>query len=126
MDEVAVRSAAISRPFPATGTRAATWRDVPGAGACAIARLVTKTIANKEKTARRLHSTITGPSCVGRDYTTISRRGWAISRASANPFIMPFAPMIRRPRIGVFDSGVGGLTVLQALLAVVPQADYFY
>jgi glutamate racemase len=63
---------------------------------------------------------------VGRDYTTISRRGWAISRASANPFIMPFAPMIRRPRIGVFDSGVGGLTVLQALLAVVPQADYFY
>lgn len=34
--------------------------------------------------------------------------------------------MSRRPTIGVFDSGVGGLTVLKALLEVVPDADYVY
>jgi glutamate racemase len=33
---------------------------------------------------------------------------------------------IRRPTIGVFDSGFGGLTVLRALLEVIPQADYLY
>jgi len=33
---------------------------------------------------------------------------------------------IRRPIIGVFDSGVGGLTVLRALLDRVPNADYLY
>lgn len=32
----------------------------------------------------------------------------------------------RRPRIGVFDSGFGGLTVLKELVAAVPQADYLY
>lgn len=32
----------------------------------------------------------------------------------------------RRPRIGVFDSGFGGLTVLKALLEVIPDADYAY
>jgi glutamate racemase len=32
----------------------------------------------------------------------------------------------KRPVIGVFDSGVGGLTVLQALLRTVPAADYAY
>jgi len=31
-----------------------------------------------------------------------------------------------RPSIGVFDSGVGGLTVLKALLELVPGADYAY
>src|SRR5579885_1468867 len=31
-----------------------------------------------------------------------------------------------RTKIGVFDSGFGGLTVLKALLEVVPQADYLY
>jgi glutamate racemase len=31
-----------------------------------------------------------------------------------------------RPCIGVFDSGLGGLTVLKALAAVVPGADYIY
>jgi glutamate racemase len=31
-----------------------------------------------------------------------------------------------RPCIGVFDSGFGGLTVLKALLKLVPQADYLY
>jgi glutamate racemase len=31
-----------------------------------------------------------------------------------------------RPCIGVFDSGLGGLTVLRALAAVVPHADYIY
>jgi glutamate racemase len=33
---------------------------------------------------------------------------------------------IRRPTIGVFDSGVGGLTVLRALLDRMPDADYLY
>jgi glutamate racemase len=32
----------------------------------------------------------------------------------------------RRPSIGVFDSGFGGLTVLKALLERVPDADYLY
>jgi glutamate racemase len=32
----------------------------------------------------------------------------------------------RRPIIGVFDSGFGGLTVLKALLQVLPDADYCY
>ncbi len=31
-----------------------------------------------------------------------------------------------RPTIGVFDSGFGGLTVLKALLELVPDADYAY
>ena len=34
--------------------------------------------------------------------------------------------MSYRPTIGVFDSGFGGLTVLKALLEVVPGADYAY
>jgi glutamate racemase len=34
--------------------------------------------------------------------------------------------MMSRPLIGVFDSGVGGLTVLAALLRHVPGADYAY
>jgi len=32
----------------------------------------------------------------------------------------------RRPSIGVFDSGFGGLTVLKQLIALAPEADYFY
>lgn len=32
----------------------------------------------------------------------------------------------RRPTIGVFDSGFGGLTVLKALLEILPTADYLY
>ena len=32
----------------------------------------------------------------------------------------------RRPTIGVFDSGFGGLTVLKALLELIPEADYIY
>lgn len=32
----------------------------------------------------------------------------------------------RRTCIGVFDSGVGGLTVLKELLEVIPDADYLY
>jgi glutamate racemase len=32
----------------------------------------------------------------------------------------------RKPCIGVFDSGFGGLTVLKALLELVPDADYLY
>lgn len=34
--------------------------------------------------------------------------------------------MIHAPKIGVFDSGFGGLTVLKALLETVPDADYLY
>jgi glutamate racemase len=33
---------------------------------------------------------------------------------------------MRRPTIGVFDSGFGGLTVLKALLELIPGADYSY
>jgi glutamate racemase len=33
---------------------------------------------------------------------------------------------MRRPTIGVFDSGFGGLTVLKALLELIPDADYLY
>lgn len=33
---------------------------------------------------------------------------------------------LRRPTIGVFDSGFGGLTVLKALLEVIPNAEYAY
>ena len=33
---------------------------------------------------------------------------------------------LRRPTIGVFDSGVGGLTVLRALVHHIPDADYLY
>lgn len=32
----------------------------------------------------------------------------------------------RRPTIGVFDSGFGGLTVLKALLEFIPEAEYVY
>src|SRR6202030_215124 len=32
----------------------------------------------------------------------------------------------RRPTIGVFDSGFGGLTVLKVLLELIPDADYAY
>jgi glutamate racemase len=32
----------------------------------------------------------------------------------------------RRPCIGVFDSGFGGLTVLKELIALAPEADYVY
>ncbi len=34
--------------------------------------------------------------------------------------------MAERPCIGVFDSGLGGLTVLKALAQFVPDADYIY
>ena len=34
--------------------------------------------------------------------------------------------MLRRPSIGVFDSGFGGLTVLKALLELIPEAEYVY
>ncbi len=34
--------------------------------------------------------------------------------------------MSRRPIIGVFDSGFGGLTVLKELVARIPDADYLY
>src|SRR6266853_6832530 len=35
-------------------------------------------------------------------------------------------PLPRRPTVGVFDSGVGGLTVLRALVERIPEADYLY
>ena len=34
--------------------------------------------------------------------------------------------MTTQPTIGVFDSGFGGLTVLRALLPIIPSARYFY
>ncbi len=38
----------------------------------------------------------------------------------------PQSKALRRPKVGVFDSGVGGLTVLRALIERIPQADYLY
>jgi len=35
-------------------------------------------------------------------------------------------PQLGRPKIGVFDSGVGGLTVLRALVDRIPEANYLY
>jgi len=35
-------------------------------------------------------------------------------------------PRGARPKIGVFDSGVGGLTVLRAMVDRIPNADYLY
>src|SRR6195256_2693495 len=35
-------------------------------------------------------------------------------------------PQLGRPKIGVFDSGVGGLTVLRALVERIPDSDYLY
>src|SRR5580704_16868076 len=43
-----------------------------------------------------------------------------------SPCIMGTMISSRRPIIGVFDSGVGGLTVLRALIERVPEADYLY
>jgi len=40
--------------------------------------------------------------------------------------IPPTDPVPRRPTIGVFDSGAGGLTVLRALLERIPDANYLY
>src|ERR1700722_3955178 len=40
--------------------------------------------------------------------------------------LTPAFMMTRRPCIGVFDSGFGGLTVLKALLKLIPHADYLY
>ena len=36
------------------------------------------------------------------------------------------APPPPQPTIGVFDSGFGGLTVLRALLPLIPHANYIY
>ena len=36
------------------------------------------------------------------------------------------APKPKRPAIGVFDSGVGGLTVLRAIARLAPDADYLF
>ncbi len=38
----------------------------------------------------------------------------------------PTAPPAAAPRLGVFDSGVGGLSVLRSLRARLPQAEYVY
>jgi len=49
-----------------------------------------------------------------------------IGSAMIGPATTGSATTTRRPTIGVFDSGVGGLTVLKALLEVIPAADYLY
>ena len=38
----------------------------------------------------------------------------------------PVTPKPKRPAIGVFDSGVGGLTVLRAIARLAPDADYLF
>jgi len=44
----------------------------------------------------------------------------------AQPLQTPLVTNTRRPTIGVFDSGVGGLTVLSALLRHISDANYLY
>src|SRR6202171_2847883 len=51
------------------------------------------------------------------------------AKAWGHRYDVPSHPMMttsRRPCIGVFDSGFGGLTVLKELIALVPDADYIY
>jgi glutamate racemase len=40
--------------------------------------------------------------------------------------MIPTTPQTKSPTIGVFDSGFGGLTVLRALLPLIPGAHYVY
>src|SRR2546427_6722162 len=49
-----------------------------------------------------------------------------IRSATTGPATTGPATTMRRPTIGVFDSGVGGLTVLKALLELIPEAEYLY
>src|SRR5438445_13814238 len=49
-----------------------------------------------------------------------------MSNSIALPASMSGSAPTTPPIIGVFDSGFGGLTVLKALLEVVPEAEYLY
>src|SRR2546429_8430171 len=49
-----------------------------------------------------------------------------IGSSMIGPATTGSATTTRRPTIGVFDSGFGGLTVLKALLELIPNADYVY
>src|SRR3979409_1635956 len=49
-----------------------------------------------------------------------------ISAVKTDPAGTGSATPTRRPIVGFFDSGVGGLTVLKALLELIPAADYLY
>src|SRR5207247_11053618 len=46
--------------------------------------------------------------------------------AAALPTCQPVTPVPRNRPIGVFDSGVGGLTVLHELLVALPHEDFVY
>ena len=63
---------------------------------------------------------LTGRRGQSRPAPTISPGG-----ASANITAVPATPQRTAP-IGVFDSGVGGLTVLHELLVALPQEDFLY
>src|SRR5437016_6821356 len=49
-----------------------------------------------------------------------------MSNSIALPASMSGSAPTTPPIIGVFDSGFGGLTVLKALLDVIPEAEYLY
>src|SRR5205809_7863933 len=49
-----------------------------------------------------------------------------MSDSIALPASMSGSAPTTPPVIGVFDSGFGGLTVLKALLEVIPDAEYLY
>ena len=54
---------------------------------------------------------------------------WAAAPARLPPAVPPFPPVARDPRelpVAVFDSGVGGLTVLHECLVSLPHEDYLY
>jgi glutamate racemase len=60
------------------------------------------------------------------DHVAPAPPAWLACPPSARSGVSEPAAIPRRTSIGVFDSGVGGLTVLKALLEVVREADYLY
>ena len=54
----------------------------------------------------------------------VSGGAWQTARVSSTPVLAP--EELRRRPVGVFDSGVGGLTVLHELLVQLPHEDFVY
>ena len=89
------------------------------------------TVLRERKRVRRSRRSGSGPFQIRQkrclfsaDATTASRILVITTCYASSPFIIK--PTMRRPTIGVFDSGFGGLTVLKALLELIPGADYVY
>src|SRR4051794_40047480 len=80
--------------------------------------------------ARRMHIFIDGPFARVRANGTYPPRGLATSGTSsprcADGTASYNRPVIDRRPVGVFDSGVGGLTVLHECLVTMPHEDFVY